>query len=318
MNQSLRVSASPHVRDARSTTKVMLDVIIALVPAGVVGVVAFGMQALVLILAAVAACLLTELICQKAVKRTVTISDLSAVVTGILIAYNMPHTAEWWQVVIVSAFSIAVCKQLFGGIGCNFVNPALIARVVAQISWPMSVSTFYLDGVSGATPLTVMKGGAMPEQSILDMFLGTNMPGCIGEISALALLVGGVYLVVRGVIKINTPVAYVATVAVFVAIYGACTGKDVLNYTLAQVLGGGLMLGAIFMATDYVTAPMTGKGQIIFGVGCGPLTSVIRLFGGYPEGVSYSILLMNIVTPLIDKWTAPRIYGTVKEVKQNG
>ena len=293
----------------------MLDVIIALDPAGVVGVVAFGMQALVLILAAVAACLLTELICQKAVKRTVTISDLSAVVTGILIAYNMPHTAEWWQVVIVSAFSIAVCKQLFGGIGCNFVNPALIARVVAQISWPMSVSTFYIDGVSGATPLTVMKGGAMPEQSILDMFLGTNMPGCIGEISALALLVGGVYLVVRGVIKINTPVAYVATVAVFVAIYGACTGRDVLNYTLAQVLGGGLMLGAIFMATDYVTAPMTGKGQIIFGVGCGLLTSVIRLFGGYPEGVSYSILIMNIVTPLIDKWTMPRTFGAVKPVK---
>jgi electron transport complex protein RnfD len=314
MDKLLHVSASPHIRDARTTQSLMGDVLIALLPAGIAGVYFFGMNALLLIAVGVISAVVAEFLCQKAARHTVTVMDLSAAVTGLLLAYNMPATAEWWQVMIGSVFAIVVVKQLFGGLGFNVVNPALAARAVLQASWVGSISIFKVDGVTAATPLSQLKSGTPLDASLLDMFLGKTA-GCIGEVSALLLILGGVYLLCRKVIKWQVPVAYIGTVAVFMGIYAAVTGKTLDAFVLPHLLGGGLMLGAFFMATDYVTCPMTGLGQLIFGIGCGILTSVIRLWGGYPEGASYSILLMNLATPLIDKATKPRIYGS--EVKSN-
>jgi len=316
MDKLLHVSASPHVRDSRTTQSLMGDVLIALLPAGIAGVYFFGMNALLLIVVGVVSAVAAEFLFQKAAKRKVTVTDLSAAVTGLLIAYNVPSTAQWWQVMIGSVFAIVIVKQLFGGLGFNVVNPALAARAVLQASWATSINTFYVDGVSSATPLAIMKAGgpATATYSVMDMFLGKTA-GCIGETSALLLILGGVYLLCRRAIKWQIPVCYIGTVAVFMGIYALTSGKTIDGYMLPQLLSGGLMLGAIFMATDYVTGPMTGLGQIIFGVGAGVLTSIIRLWGGYPEGVSYSILLMNLCAPLIDKFTKPRIYGS--EVKSN-
>ena len=314
MNKSLNVSASPHVRDARTTQSLMGDVLIALLPAGIAGVYFFGLKALLLIAVGVISAVGSEFLYQKATKQKVTVTDLSAAVTGLLLAYNVPVTAEWWQVMIGSAFAIVIVKQLFGGLGFNIVNPALAARAVLQASWATSMNTFYVDGVASATPLAQLKAGGVTSASLLDMFIG-NTAGCIGEVSALLLILGGLYLLIRRVIKWHIPVAYIGTFAVFMAIYSMATGKTLDSFMLPQLLGGGLMLGAFFMATDYVSCPMTSKGQIIFGIGAGLLTSIIRLWGGYPEGASYSILLMNLVTPLIDKATKPRIYGS--EVKTN-
>lgn len=314
MDKLLHVSASPHIRDARTTRSLMGDVLIALLPAGIAGVYYFGLRALLLIAVGVVSAVAAEFVCQKAAKHTVTVGDLSAAVTGLLLAYNVPVNAEWWQVMIGSVFAIVIVKQLFGGLGFNVVNPALAARAVLQNSWAGSISIFKLDGVTSATPLSQLKSGTPLDASLLDMFLGKTA-GCIGEVSALLLILGGVYLLCRRVIKWQIPVAYIGTVAVFMGIYAAVTGNGFDTFVLPQLLGGGLMLGAFFMATDYVTCPMTGLGQLIFGFGCGVLTSVIRLWGGYPEGVSYSILLMNLATPLIDKATKPRIYGS--EVKSN-
>jgi len=314
MDKLLHVSASPHIRDARTTTGLMGDVLIALLPAGIAGVYFFGLRALLLIAVGVASAVLAEFLCQKAARHTVTVGDLSAAVTGLLLAYNVPVNAEWWQVMIGSVFAIVIVKQLFGGLGFNVVNPALAARAVLQNSWAGSISIFKIDGVTAATPLSQLKSGQPVDASLLDMFLGKTA-GCIGEVSAVLLILGGVYLLCRRVIKWQVPVAYIGTVAVFTGIYAAATGKSIDTFVLTHLLGGGLMLGAFFMATDYVTCPMTGLGQLIFGVGCGILTSVIRLWGGYPEGASYSILLMNLATPLIDKATRPRIYGS--EVKSN-
>ena len=316
MDKLLRVSPSPHVRDARTTQSLMGDVLIALLPAGIAGVVFFGMKALLLIVVGVVSAVAAEFVFQKAARQTVTVMDLSAAVTGLLLAYNVPATTPWWVVMIGSVFAIVIVKQLFGGLGFNVVNPALAARAVLQASWGTHINTF--EAVSGATPLAQLAGGndaSAVTVKLSNMFLGNDMPGCIGEVSALLLILGGVYLIARGVIHFHTPVAYIGTVAVFMAIYAAVTGKAVIDYTLIQLLAGGLMLGAFFMATDYVSTPMTKKGQFIFGVGCGILTSVIRLWGGYPEGVSYSILLMNLVAPLIDRWVKPRVLGS--EVKKH-
>ncbi|WP_296128877.1 RnfABCDGE type electron transport complex subunit D [uncultured Anaerococcus sp.] len=318
-NKQLLVTASPHLRSKRTVANDMLDVIIALIPAGAVGIYYFGYRALVLILASVITCVLSEAAFNKLTKRKNTIKDLSAVVTGILLAYNVPFTLPVWQIVIGSMFAIIVAKMFYGGIGQNIVNPALAARAFLMASWSDTMTNFVptervatlktisdVSMVSQATPLSDPKA-----YSLMDLFIG-HIPGCIGEISAIALLIGAGYLLFRKVIHIRIPLTYIVTTTVLLAIFGE--GFDV-NYLLSQILSGGLILGAFFMATDYTTAPITPKGQIVFAFGCGFLTAVIRLWGGYPEGVSYSILLMNLLVPVIEKYTRDRIFGKAKAKK---
>jgi electron transport complex protein RnfD len=255
-----------------------------------------------------------EAVMQKILGKPVTINDLSAVVTGILIAFNVPATLPLWMAAVGSIFAIAVAKQCFGGLGYNFINPALAARAMLLASWPVRMTGWVApgaDAVSTATPLAILKGGEAVGQALpglWDMFIG-NIGGCIGETSALALIIGGAYLLYRRVINYRIPAVYILTVAVLSFLFGGFDAYMMIYYVLA----GGLFLGAIFMATDYSTSPMSPKGQIIFAIGCGFLTSVIRFFGGYPEGVSYSILIMNVATPLIDKYTMPRKFGEVKK-----
>ncbi|MBO4445931.1 MAG: RnfABCDGE type electron transport complex subunit D [Clostridia bacterium] len=323
LNNKLTVSASPHVKSAETTTGIMLDVIIALLPAGIASIFVFGIRALLVIAVSVASCVLAEYLSRKAMKRDQTIGDLSAVVTGLLLAYNLPSTIPVWEVIFGAIVAIVVVKQMFGGIGQNFVNPALLARIVLISAFPsrMSAGAFVgtnvvgwdVDGVTGATPMGLIsladgiKDGA---PSLMHLFLGTTA-GCIGEVSALALLLGGIYLIIRKVISPIIPCVYIGTVALIMLIaFG-----DV-NAMLYEVLGGGLMIGAIFMATDYTTSPITDKGKIIYALGCGLLTCLIRLFGSLPEGVSFSIIIMNILVPHIENWTKPTIFGTVKEKKE--
>lgn len=307
--QMLTVSSSPHIRASHSTGTIMRDVVIALLPALAAGVIFLGINAAVLTVICVVSCVLTEALVQKYfLKRPVTIKDWSAVVTGMLLAFNLPVTAPWWLAVIGSVFAIAIVKQTFGGIGHNFINPALAARAFLLASWPtrMTSNAFVTDTFTGPTPMALLKSGeaaAGTLPSYLDLFMG-NISGCIGEISALALLIGGIYLIFRQVISWKIPVIYIATVMVFTF----AAGQDPLYHAM----GGGLLLGAFFMATDYSSSPVTPRGQIIYALGCGILTSVIRLWGGYPEGVSYSILLMNVATPLIERFSMPKIYGEVK------
>lgn len=301
----LHVSSSPHIRSTDTVQRIMLDVIIALVPATIVGIYFFGMMAAINVGLAIVTAVVAEAAFQKARKQEVTISDLSAVVTGLLVGMNIPAASAWYLPVFGSFFAIVVAKQLFGGLGYNWVNPALAARAVLLISWPTQMTNFtapFSDAVSAATPLA---SGQYP--ALMDMFLG-KMPGTIGEVSAAALLLGGLFLIVRGVISWRIPVIYIATTAVCVALFGG--GVDLV---VPQILAGGLMLGAIFMATDYSSSPVSPKGQIIYAIGCGLLTVLIRQFGGMPEGVSYSILLMNVVTPMIDKYTVPKVFGSVKQ-----
>ncbi|MDF2520928.1 MAG: RnfABCDGE type electron transport complex subunit [Clostridia bacterium] len=311
-NTRFLVSSSPHIRSGESTQRIMMDVAIALLPALISGVWFFGLKALWLTVVGVAFAVATEVVMQKIMKRPVTVKDFSAVVTGILIAFNVPVTLPWWMVAIGSIFAIAIVKQAFGGVGYNFVNPALAARAVLLASWPVDMTAWVqpgADAISTATPLAILKGteatGVLP--SLWSMFVG-NIGGSIGETSALALLIGGLYLIYRKVISPRIPVTYIATVGIFAFIF---SGFD-LAIVPYHIFAGGLFLGAIFMATDYSSSPMTAKGQIIFAVGLGLMTSIIRFFGGYPEGVSYSILLMNVVTPLIDRFTMPRKFGEVK------
>lgn len=301
----LHVSSSPHIRANDNVQRIMLDVIIALIPASIVGVYYFGLNAAIIIALAVISAVLSEAIFQKARKQPVTIADLSAVVTGLLVALNIPASAPWYLPVFGSIFAIVIAKQLFGGLGHNWVNPALAARAVLLTSWPASMNEFtapFTDGVSAATPLA---SGEFP--SLMDMLLG-KMPGTIGEVCSLALLIGGVYLLARKVIHIRIPGVYLLTTALFLFIFGVEA-----NAILPQLLSGGLLLGAIFMATDYSSSPLTPMGQIIFAVGCGLMTAVIRQFGANPEGVSYAILLMNVATPMIDKFTASKVFGSVKK-----
>ena len=305
------LSSSPHVRSADTTGRIMLDVIIALLPAAVLGVVFFGWNALWVVLVSTAAAVATEAALQLLMKKKVTIMDGSAAVTGLLLALNLPPSVPLYIPVVGSVFAIAIVKQCFGGIGGNFLNPALAARAFLMLSWPtvMTSWTMPADAVSTATPLAAIKvAGAGVPSPYLDMFLG-NVGGCIGETSALALLIGGLYLVARRVIDPSIPVVYIATVGLFTWVAGPeglFTGDG-----LYHMLAGGLMLGAIYMATDYTTSPMTVKGRIVFALGCGVVTCVIRLWGGYPEGVSYSILLMNLFVPLIDRAVKPRMFGSV-------
>lgn len=308
----LIVSYAPHVRTERSTQRLMLDVIIALVPAMMMGIWAFGIRALIMLLVCSASALLAEHLFCLLHKKQSTIGDLSAIVTGILLAMNMPASAPFWMGMIGSIFAIIIVKCFFGGLGHNFVNPALAARAFLLACWPVAMTTWvnpmtgnifsFSYTVSKATPLMAKAGS----YDYIDLFLG-NVPGCIGEISAFALMIGFIYLLVRKVITWHVPVIYIGTVFVLSYAFG--------QNGLEQILSGGLFLGAIFMATDYVTSPMTIKGHIVYAFMLGILTTIIRVFGNLPEGVSYSILIMNVVTPLIDKCTKNKKYGGAK---QNG
>ena len=305
MNNKLKLAVSPHIHSGQSTAGIMRDVLISLLPAAIAGTVIFGLRSLLVIAICVAACVGFEALFNFIIKKDQTIGDLSAAVTGLLLALNLPANIPLWQCVIGSLFAIVVVKCLFGGIGCNPVNPAITARVFMLIAFgSMTVQAFpaVVDTVSSATPLSLGEGAAMP--SLLDLFLGLN-GGAIGETCVLALIVGFVYLLVRRVITWHIPVAYIGTV--FVCSF-FMEGMDFTS-ALAMILSGGLFIGAIFMATDYVTSPATAAGKLIFGLGAGLITFVIRYFGVYPEGVSFAILFMNILTPYIDSWTRHKVFG---------
>ena len=323
-NLKLIASSSPHIRSVENTRSIMLDVIIAMLPALFWAIYNFGFKALLSVVVSVVACLFWEWLYRKLLKKS--IGDLSAVVTGMLLAFVCPPELPWWALVIGAFFSIVVVKQLYGGIGCNFLNPALAGRAFLLASYATWMTSWAIpqirpDVTSAATPMAIMKEGTeeafttlMSNYSIGDMFLG-KVGGSLGEVSALCLLVGGVYLLIRKVISWQIPVAYIGTVAILTLI-AAPAGIDNVQYMLYNVFGGGLMLGAIFMATDYATSPVTKPGQLIFGLGCGLLTCFIRRFGSYPEGVCYSILIMNCTTWLLDKYIRPTIYGAVKKEKK--
>ena len=305
MDKMLHLSVSPHAHCGRSTTTIMRDVLIALAPATVAGVVIFGLRSLLVILACVASCVAFEALFNKIVNKEQTIGDLSAVVTGLLLALNLPANLPIWQCVVGSAFAILVVKCLFGGLGCNVVNPAITARVFMLISFAsVGTAAFPVDATAGATPLVDLAAGNAVDLKTL--LLGTH-GGAIGETCAIALVLGFLYLIVRNVITWHIPVSFIGSVFVLsLLVEGNATDA------LAMVLSGGLLLGAIFMATDYVTTPVTNKGRVVFCIGCGILTFVIRQFGDYPEGVSISILVMNLLVPFIEKLTAKKTLGGIK------
>ncbi len=315
-------SYQPQVRTNTDTSRIMLDVIIALVPAMVVGIVMFGVKALLLIAVSVASAVFWEWGYRKLMKKPSSIGDLSACVTGILVALVIPVGAPWWMPVVGTFFAMVIVKQLYGGIGKNFLNPALAARAFLMASWPVIMTTWAVpaalsktvDAATMATPLSILKAGteAMPDYfSFGNLFIG-SMPGCIGEISAAALLLGGIYLLVRKVISWRIPVAFIGTVAIITVIFPR-NGYSNVDWMVYNLLSGGLLLGAIFMATDYSSSPVTLNGQLLYGFGCGALTVLIRYFGGYPEGVSYAILIMNLCAWAIDKGTRGRQFGVTKE-----
>ena len=308
----LTVASSPHIRGDFKTSRLMLDVVLALLPALAVGVWRFGLRALGVTLVCVASAVAAEWLFALAARKRCTVIDRSAIVTGLLLAMTLPHTVPYWQAGLGSVFAIVFVKALCGGLGQNIFNPALAARAFLMLVFPVSLTRFEgLDGVTSATPLHHMVMPALPEESLLDMLLG-NCPGSIGEISALALLMGGAYLVWRKVISVRIPAAYLGAVAVLTLVFSK-TGAPV-QWMLYSLLSGGVMLGAIFMATDYATSPATPTGQILYGIGCGALTVFFRYFGLFPEGVTYAILIMNALVWSIDRHTAPRRFGTGKEV----
>lgn len=321
------VSGTPHVRSKESIQSIMRDVIIALVPATAMGIYYFGISALILIVAAIASAVAFEAICQKIMKKPVTVSDLSAVVTGLLLAMNLPATAPVWVAIVGSAFAIIFGKQLFGGLGQNFINPALAGRAFLLASYPTEMTTWAVpnglnmadaatsatsvaDAATYATPLAELKAGAL-HASIGQLAIG-QVGGCIGETCAIALIIGGIYLLYKHVISWKIPVIYIGTVFILFAVIG----RHGVRMPVQEILAGGVMLGGIFMATDYASSPVTPKGQIIFAVGAGLITYLIRTFGGYPEGVSYSILIMNCCVPLIERFTEPTIFGALPKTKE--
>ncbi len=330
-NRKLIVSASPHVKSVHTVRGVMLDVIIALIPAACAGVAVFGFRAAWLIALCVGSSVLFEYLARRVMRRPNTVGDLTAVITGMLLAFNLPVKTPEWICVIGAFVAIVVVKQFFGGVGQNFANPAITARIVLLVSFASVMTNFTspvvggADAVSAATPLSflgrlhgaaadttlsaLLESGSLPALS--QMFLGVR-PGCIGETSALALLLGAAYLLIRRVIRITIPAAYIGAFALIMLLV---SGFD-LTYVAYELLSGGLLLGAFFMATDYTTSPINTLGKIVFGAGCGILTAVIRLYGSLPEGVSYSILLMNIACPLIERFTAPKYFGYIKQKKE--
>ncbi len=314
MSKLYNVSLSPHIRAKDTTMSIMLDVIIALIPALAVGVYVYGLRALWVIALSVLSCVACEYIYEKLLKLPNTIGDLSAVVTGLILAMNLYSTAPWWLPILGGAFAIIVVKMLYGGLGQNFMNPALAARCFLLISFP-TIMTVYptVDGVSSATPLALLREGTLTDFGTL--FLGTHS-GTIGETSCAAILIGAVYLIVKRVISPRIPLCMIGSAAVFVAIFGLAKGQDVgVSFIMTHILSGGLMAGAVFMATDYVTSPVTKWGQVIFAVLIGFLSAFIRMYGGSTEGVSYAIIIANLLTPLIEKATSPKPFGTERGAK---
>ena len=313
MQKNLAVSSSPHLRSGASTRRIMQEVCLALAPAGIAGIVLFGAHAAALIAASVITCVLSEYIYQKLAKEKTTVGDWSAVVTGLLLAYNLPANAPIWLAVVGGVIAIVLVKQMFGGIGSNFMNPALTARAILFVSWSSLMSsypqtTFAVDATSSATPLALMGAGSVTDVNLWNLMIG-NCSGVLGETCKLAIIAGGVYMLIRRIIDWRIPVTFIGTVFLCYLL------KDGAEMAVYQVFAGGLMLGAFFMATDYATSPVTGVGKLIMGVGCGILLFVIRAYASYPEGCSFAILFMNVVTPLIDKFTMPKPFG---EVKQHG
>ena len=304
MNKLLNVSTSPHVRSSATTSSIMCDVLIAMAPAALFGIYQFGFRAFLIIVVCVASAVLTEYIYEKAMKKPITIMDYSAAVTGLILALNMPAYIDLWIPALGSIFAILIVKQLYGGLGQNFMNPALAGRCFLLISFAGKMTQFFPDGVTGATPLAALKAGE--SVNLLNMFIGT-IPGTIGETSVIALLIGAAYMLAKKVINWKIPFTYIATVAVFALIFGG-HGFD-LTYVAAQICGGGLIFGAFFMATDYVTSPITPLGQILFGILLGVLTGLFRIFGGSAEGVSYAIIISNLLVPLIERVTLPKAFG---------
>lgn len=312
MEIMLKVSSNPHVRSKATTARIMQCVVIALLPATIFGVINFGLHALFLVLVTVGATVTTEYIYEKLMKKKITISDFSAVVTGLLLALNLPPRAPWWIGVIGGVFAILVVKMLFGGLGQNFMNPALGARCFLLISFTSIMTNFDCDAYTGATPLAAIKAGeSAPE--LIDMIVGRTS-GTIGETSMIALLIGAAFLLVIGVIDLRVPGLYILSFVVFLLLFSG-HGLDV-NYILSQLAGGGLMLGAFFMATDYVTRPITKNGQYLFGIFLGIMTGIFRIFGPSAEGVSYAIILGNLLVPLIERITKPTAFGKQKTKKE--
>ena len=334
MSDLFHVSAGPHIRSSVTTKSIMRDVVIALIPAGLFGIFNFGINALILIAVTTVACVLTEYIYCRLMKKPVTTGDYSAVITGILLAYNLPAGLPVWMAIVGGVFAILVVKMLFGGLGQNFMNPALAARAFLLISFPVKMTSFavekvassgildyiqhgYLavstaDAVSSATPMAAIKAGESVD--LLSMLIG-NIGGTIGETSAIAILIGGIYLLIKRVITPIIPFTYILSLAVFVLLFGG-HGLDA-NFVLGHMLGGGLLLGAFFMATDYVTSPITLAGQVVFGILCGVFTGLFRIMGGSAEGVSYAIIFCNLLVPLIDKATRTRHFGKERGANAN-
>ena len=308
----LKVSSSPHIRDRVTSGNIMLMVVIALLPASAFGVYNFGLSALIMLISTTVSSVLTEFIYEKLMHKKVTINDFSAVVTGLLLGLNMPPTAPWWMGVLGGIFAILVVKQLFGGQGQNFMNPALGARCFLMISFAGQMTTFVYDGVTGPTPLSYVKEGALDQVNTMDMLIGT-IPGTIGETSVIAIIIGAIFLILMGVIDLRIPGTYIVTFVLFIGIFGQFSDANVgffdPQFITAELCGGGLMLGAWFMATDYVTSPITKSGQIVYGIVLGLLTGLFRLFGGSSEGVSYAIIISNLLVPLIEKVTLPKPFG---------
>ena len=312
MENKLNVSSSPHIRSKVTSSNIMLMVTIALLPASAFGVYNFGVSALLMLIVTTAAAVLTEYIYEKLMHKKITIGDFSAVVTGLLLGLNMPPTAPLWMGALGSVFGILIVKQLFGGLGQNFMNPALGARCFLLISFTGPMTRFIYDGEPGPTPLAYIKEGAMSEINSMDMLLG-RIPGTIGETSVIAIIIGAIFLILLGIIDLRIPGTYIVTFVIFIGIFGKFSNAGVgffdPQYITAQLCGGGLMLGAWFMATDYVTSPITKQGQILFGILLGVLTGLFRLFGGSAEGVSYAIIISNLLVPLIERITLPKPFG---------
>ncbi len=309
MNDSINVSASPHVRSRMSTQAIMFLVIVSLLPTTVYGIWQFGFNAALLVAVCIIASVLTEMVYELIMRQRITVGDLSAVLTGLLLALNLPPDATWWMAVIGCVFAILVVKMLFGGLGQNFMNPALGGRCFLMICFTARMTSFALDGVTGATPLALIRDGS--PVSLYDMFIG-RIPGTIGEVSTVALLAGAAFLIIMGIIDFRIPCAYLISFVIFMGLF-AGRGWSI-PYLASQLCAGGLVLGAFFMATDYVTSPITKPGRIIFGICCGLLTGLFRVFSSSAEGVSYAIIISNLLVPLIEKITIPKCFGKGGEI----
>ncbi len=318
MSELVNVASNPHVRHKDTTSRIMFYVIVALMPATIFGIYnsgTYALHALLLIIITIASCVASEYIFNVITKRKQTVTDLSAVVTGLLLALNFPCTLPYWMGILGGVFAIIVVKCLFGGLGQNFMNPALGARCFMLISFTSAMSSFVYDGVSTATPLAMLRNGEAV--NTWDMLVG-KIPGVIGETSVIAIVIGAIILILFGVIDLAIPGTYILTFAIFIGIYTCFNGGFNLQYLVAQLCGGGLMLGAFFMATDYATSPITPKGKIIFGICLGLLTGIFRMFGSMAEGVSYAIIFCNLLVPIIERFTIPRGFGVEKEKKSKG